>query len=543
MDFLSTGGDALNESNCVRLILHWLAFFLVCSGWCANGACQDDSLRSLSSLHSQRLSGRTTEQPNSAGGASLADYTELMNLIESVIDAPWQSTGGTATMAPFRNGVRIDAQGTIERLDHTSRPEKLLLRVELEPENPSNPAIRLDDLGAWQQPTPLRWISLHQLDAQLASCRENKNAANIAMELLGGLCRIDYVAFDASCGEWLLGGPAGNIAANLNGDLVHSDLRLPPILLEDLLTIAPHVLRGKGELGCSIDPVPERLTAAYKMAQSPVSRRDLRTDPEHWAQEWKTKLGRQRTVVVGIPEDSPTGYALLIADAHMKRIALGLEPAVDGLRNYWLEADFISQDHRGPMVRWWFTMSESRIPWDPERKIAHLAESNVRVLSQSQMFDSDGDRVASNNSDWAADAFAKGFTSKFLSLQRSYPIYGRLRHIFDLAVAMEIVRTQLQSGVGKPFQCLHEFDIQPHLPIAPREIDSVVSTRRSSDGSVSAIISGGVSIAPHSTSDRIRRTSKAFDKLILEVSPGERESGSTQGHSPDDAIIDLPFWR
>jgi hypothetical protein len=395
---------------------------------------------------------------------------------------------------------------------------------------------------------------LHALDEQLASCRENKTSANIAMELLGGLCRIDYVAFDSSCGEWLIGGPAGNISAIPNGDLLHSELRLPPILLEDLLTIAPHVLGRKGELGCSIDPVPERLTAAYKMAQSSVSLRDLRSDPEYWAEQWKTKLGRQRAVVVGIPEDSPTGYALLIADAHMKRIALGLEPAVDGLRNYWLEADSVSQIHRGPMVRWWFTLSESRIPWDPERRIAHLAESNIRVLSQSQMFDPDGERVASNKTDWAADAFARGFTAKFSSLQRAYPVYGRLRHIFDLAVAMEIVRAQLQAGHGKPFQCLHQFEIQRHLPIAPREIDSIVSTRRSSDGSVSAIISGGVSIAPQSTADRIRRTSKSFDDLIIAGSPGERESGTDSGtvgskkqpnlgRSTQNDEVDRPFWR
>lgn len=541
----------------MRLMHCWLALFVVICGWSAYGLCQDaaqGSLGSLSSLHSQRYAERPTDHSNAAGGASLANFSELMNLIESVINAPWQSTGGTATMMPFRNGVRIDPEGMIERLDDSMPLKSPSLRFELDHAERTSPIFRLDDLGDWQQPSPLRWVSLHALDAQLASCRETKTSANIAMELLGGLCRIDYVAFDSSCGEWLIGGPAGNIAANANGDLLHRDLRLPPILLEDLLTIAPHVLGSKGELGCSIDPVPERLIAAYKMAQSAVSLRDLRSDPEHWAEKWKTKLGRQRAVVVGIPDDSPTGYALLVADAHMKRIALGLEPAVDGLRNYWLEADSLSQTNRGPMVRWWFTLSESRIPWDPERRIAHLVESNIRVLSQSQMFDAEGDRVATSKTDWAADAFAKGFTAKFPSLQRSYPVYGRLRHIFDLAVAMEIVRAQVHAGHGKPFHCLHRFDIQPHMPVAPREIDSVVATRRSSDGSVSAIISGGVSIAPQSTADRIRRTPKAFENLILEVSPGERkvaaDSGtvarknqSNFGRSTPNEKVDIPFWR
>ena len=574
----------------VRQIFVEIVGFAVALGLITSGNCQDpavhenqnnqrsitvqEKLRSLSVIHSQRhgdssgqrfasgllypseqrTNDRGSEQPGSAGGASLANFSELMRLIESVIDAPWASNGGTATMFPFRNGVRIDPKGMIERLDANYSPDVPSLRLETERAGRSHPLIRLDELGAWQQSTPLRWISLHQLDAQLAECRASKVSANIAMELLGGLCRIDYVAFDSACGEWLIGGPAGNIAANNNGDLLHRDLRLPPILLEDLLTIAPHVLAGRGELGCSIDPVQERLVAAYKMAQTPTSQRGLRSDPEAWAHEWKEKLGRQRAVIIGIPEDSPTGYALLVADAHMKRIALGLEPSVDGLKNYWLEADSIAQTSKGPMVRWWFTLSDSRIPWDTERKIAHLAESNVRVLSQSQMFDAKGDRVATERSDWAADAFARGFTSKFPALQKSYPIYGRLRHIFDLTVAMEIVHAQIKAGHGKPFQCLNQFELQPHLPVAPKEIDSVVSTRRSSDGSISAIISGGVSISPKRVSERIRRVSNTFDYLVIEASPGERDSSSatspgsirtktTQSRDLSIKEEEKPFWR
>lgn len=530
----------------IALVIGWVALATL-------GFAQDQSkrgsqtgsemLRTLSSIHSQRAAhqgaaARDGDEPGPAGGASLANFSELMRLIESVVDAPWANNGGTATMVPFRQGVRIDAQGLIERLDETVQPDAPSLRVEFERGGRSEPIVRLDDLGIWQQPSPLRWVSLHALDAQVADCVRQGRSANFAMELLGGLCRIDYVAFDRSRGEWLIGGPAGNIVANAHGDLLHRELLLPPVLLEDLLTIAPQVLNGKGEFGCSIDPDQERLVAAYKMARSPNSLRELRSDPDYWAHEWKSKLGRQRAVVIGIPEDSPTGYALLIADSHMKRIALGLEPSVDGLKNYWLEADSISQIDKGPMVRWWFTLSDSRIPWDPERKIACMTESNVRVLSESQMFDERGSRVATERPDWAADAFAKGFTAKFSSLQRSYPVYGRLRHIFDLAVALEIVRAQMTAGYGKPFQCLHRIDNQPRLPVAPKEIDSVVATRRSGNGDVAVIVSGGVSIVPRRTSERIRKAPGAFDELILETSPGEMSDGTLNRSDAEQ-----PFWR
>jgi hypothetical protein len=537
----------------IKSTLSYVAFLIGWVGLVAVGIPQDrtnrgsqtgsEMLRTLSSLHSQRAAnqGAGARDGNGlgpAGGASIANFSELMRLIESVVDAPWANNGGTSTMFPFRQGVRIDAQGLIERLDETVQPDAPALRVEFDGSSRSQPIVRLDDLGVWQQPSPLRWISLHTLDAQVADCVKQGKSANIAMELLGGLCRIDYVAFDPSQGEWLIGGPAGNIAANAHGDLLHRELRLPPLLLEDLLTIAPQVLNGKGEFGCSIDPDQDRLVAAYKMARSTTSLRELRSDPDHWAHEWKSKLGRQRAMVIGIPEDSPTGYALLLADSHMKRVALGLEPSVDGLENYWLEADSISQNGKGPMVRWWFTLSDSRIPWDPERKIAHMLESNVRVLSESQMLDDRGSRVATERPDWAADAFAKGFTAKFPSLQRTYPVYGRLRHIFDLAVSLEIVRAQMSAGYGKPFQCLHRFETQPHLPVAPKEIESVVATRRSGNGDVAVIVSGGVSIAPRKTADRIRKAPRAFNGLILEASPGDRND-----NAPNRDAAEEPFWR
>ena len=67
--------------------------------------------RWLSSLH-QTWPGN---QPN--GGGSMANYFDLIQLIENTVDGGWQSAGGTSSMMPFTNGVRIDAHGVIERFD------------------------------------------------------------------------------------------------------------------------------------------------------------------------------------------------------------------------------------------------------------------------------------------------------------------------------------------------------------------------------------------------------------------------------------------
>ena len=471
-----------------------------------------------------------------AGGASMANFTELMNLIETTI-APdqWTNAGGTATISPFRSGVRICPTAVIERLEIAKQEGAPKLRLPATTETGLvSPSIALDDLGPWQHPTALRWISLHQLDRELHAESEEGHTAGIAAELLGGLCRIDYLAFDAATGEWLLGGPAGDIASCPDGTLLHKKLKLPPVLLEDLLTVSSHVLHQQGEFGCSIDPDPTRLVDAYAMANQPASLRLLRRDPEGWAEQWKSKLGMQKTMIVGIAEDSPTGFALLVADAHMKRLAFGLEPSVNGLKNYWLEADLVQSKPSQSMVRWWFSMAKTRIPYDPENHLYRFEESNVEVLSETQMLSQIGQRVKANAPDAAADAFARNFTTHFEKLQQRYPEYGRLRHIFDLTVAVEIVRAEIAAGHGKPFAFFGRSDVLSHLPVAPKLIDSIIATRSRSDGSVSAIVSGGVSIDPISTDKRLRLHRSLANEVSIESSPGTSEI---------EGSLDKVFWR
>ena len=461
------------------------------------------------------------QQPN--GGASIADYTALIDLIENVIDAEWAVNGGTATAIPYRQGVRIDPKGLIERLD----PSKSMLtsfKISRDQDKARNPAnISLDDLGEWQQATSLRWISLHQLDEQVAQrSRDTKGLrANISMELLGGLYRIDYLAFDKASQEWYLGGPAGNLVASPSRDLLNPETGLPPVLLEDLLGIAPHVFGNKGEFGCTINPDPARLTAAYEMARSSSSMRSMQRQPERWTEQWRQKLGRQHAKVIGLNQDSPTGYALLIADAHMKRLGLGLEPCPTQMKSYWKEKEIAPASSYGTdssMVRWWFSTTDHKIPMDPDRKIYHFASSNIQVLSEAQMMNALGERVASNLPDLAADAFAKKFSLNFDRLQRDYPVYGRLRHIFDLAIALEIVRHEIQNGNGKPFLAIDNPEGQPRLPITPLELDSVAATHRMPNQSMSAIVSGGVSIQTSVLSKRLVVDKSKTNRVALESS-------------------------
>ncbi len=504
----------------------------------------DRRLEWLSELHQH---GGT---PNPSGGGSIADYTSLISLIESVIDAEWVSNGGSASLTPYRQGVRIDPQGLIERMD-ASKDILSSLKTLRDQGKTSVPAIvSLRDLGEWQQETSLRWISLHQLDQQVAERTRGdySKRANISMELLGGLYRIDYLAYDKESREWFLGGPAGNLVANASHELLNPETGLPPVLLEDLLGIGPHVLQNKGEFGCTIDPDPKRLTAAHEMARASSSIRAMQRQPDRWSEQWRKTLGRQHAKVVGLRQDSPTGYALLVADAHMKRLGLGLEPCPTQMKSYWQEKDFFESANSttdSSMVRWWFSLTDHKIPMDPDRKIYHFSSSNVQVMSEGQMMNVKGERVVASSPDLAADAFAKKFTLNFERLQREYPVYGRLRHIFDLAVALEIVRHEIQNGNGNPFVAIDQAYVQPKLPIAPNEVESIAATHRMPNGTTAVMISGGVAIHASSLRKRLKVDPTQINKVAFESSIDARNAIPIilQSESELKPIRDKPFWK
>lgn len=527
------------------LVKHWLGCCFLAGFAFVSYSLGDEPLSSNTS-RSQRINQglNAGDGPGGAvgGGGAIANYNSLINLIESTIDADWASQGGTATMVPYRNGVRIDAQGVIERLD-PAKVSSPAIRIPSTKGDSASPAIvKLDDLGDWQEPSALRWVSLHQLDRQIAQRLEEANPrhASVSMEVLAGLYRIDYLALDKETNEWFIGGPAGNLVLNQKGDLLNAETGLPPVLLEDLLCVAPHVLAKQGEFGCTIDPNPKRLTDAYEMSKSSTSMRSLQRSPDRWVEQWRTKLGRQNAKVIGLRQDSPTGYALIIADAHMKRVGLELEHCPTPIKSYWQQKEIFGNSSRDAgMVRWWFSLTDHKIPMDPDRHIYHFASSNVQVLSEAQLMNSLGERVAATAPDIAADSFARDFTRHFDKLQQAYPVYGRLRHVFDLAVAMEIVRSEIQKGNGKDFLVLDEMSTQPRLEIAPQEIDSVAATHRMADGSISAIISGGVSIHLNDVSKRLKTDRLQTNRVAVESS----NDGTKAVEAESVSSAEPKFWR
>jgi len=426
-----------------------------------------------------------------AGGGSLADFTELIGLVQTMVKSNWDVEGGEDNIQPYPNGVWIDPNGKLNR-------QKLQgLQVPATGKNIKQDAkvIELPQLGKIQSSEGLRWVSLVDLERKLKDRQSAREMASPAMELLGGLTRIDFLARDPETNEWYLGGPAGDLVMDRRGNLVGRSTGLPPVLLEDLLSVAPLILNGRGPLGCSIDPVPERLKAVSEMAVSPLAKRSLTQHAAKFCERLTETLGDQRATIFGLPDDSPTGIALLIADEHMKRIGLGLEKGPPSLLSYWEEAEKRGAIRASGLIRWWFALRDDiKIGVDDSLSVFAIESPTVRVMSQRQFMDHTGARHAADDQDLAADAFALGFTENYAQLQTMYPMYGRLRHIFDLCVVMRLIREEVTAGRGIELSLLKDRAIQPHSAEPLKWIPSTAAWRKTSNGRVSAIVSGGVTI-------------------------------------------------
>jgi len=461
---------------------------------------QADSPTRSSNTDSQQDSGRR-------GGQSLADFTELIALIRATVPGQWDT--GEDTITSYVNGVWIDPAGKLlrEPTFTKNQPRKSIADSEgtsskgSRPESDFISVPMLDDLGLDSEES-VRWISIRQVE-ELLMDREADKSPSVRLELLGGLTRLDHVARDHETNDWYLGGPAGGMVLDKKGNLISRATGLPPILLEDLLCLAPLVLKGKGPLGCSIDPVPESLKKVSIQIRQDSFLKQLSSQPEKATNFLSSLLGDQRATFIGLPPDSPTAMALLLADEHMKRLGLGLGDgqgdglvgAPKGVVDYWQACERLGAIPGQSMVRWWFTLpNQVSIGVDESGDVFTIQSSSVRVMSQKQFLDQRGDRQDSTEKDLAADTFADSFTSEFKSIQERYPVHGRLRHIFDLAVALQLIADETPRLSDRPLELASDDLRRPTVEVPIQWVPSIAAWRKTSNGRIAAVVSGGVVI-------------------------------------------------
>jgi hypothetical protein len=433
------------------------------------------------------------------GGAASADFDSLIDLITSTVSTEtWAETGGgEAEIRPFPTGVMVDATGALKLVKATAPSAELAARRGTTP--PSTEVARLATANP-RRASKLRFVSLPRLEREIVRRQDAGESLDVAMLTLAGLQRVEYVFVYPESHDLVLAGPAGDWQVGPFGRIVSTETGAPVVRLDDLLTI----LRRSGEssqsyFGCMINPRQAALAETQAYLDRTAARAIKPSERDAWLEQIRTTLGRQDVELFGIDPTSRIARVLVEADVHMKLIGMGLEDGVPGVENYLdAAADSAAPPAAMSVLRWWFALHYAAINTAPDGNAYQLIGPGVRVLSENEILAAQGQRVHTGQSDPLNQQFAESFTAHFAALAEKYPIYGELRNIFDLSLAVALIQQdKLADRAGwQPTRLVdHEKLRLPGWP-APREVDTVANCVVANRRTIIAGVSGGVMIAP-----------------------------------------------
>jgi hypothetical protein len=391
----------------------------------------------------------------------------------------------------FRNpsvgGVKIDTDGVV-----------------------SNPQVgELKDLqSAWQkglQPVPedlnkpaeLRFVSLKQLEAEIAAARAANKPIPDAVRFVAGLQRVRYVLIYPDQHDIVLAGPAEGWKIDSHGSVVGATSGRPVLTLDDLM-LALRVAESANTSGisCSIDPTPEGLQRMREIS----GQLSAKNGPQMAAKQMEEAVGQQAITVTGVPATSHFARTIVAADFRMKRLAMNFEPApVDGMPSFLTLLR--GRQANTLMPRWWLAPNYEPLQRDADGLAWEIKGQGVKCVTEQEFLNSSGQKQRSAKPDPTAQKWADTFTEKFDDLAREDSSFGQLRNVMDLAVVGALlVKERLTERCG--FEAPNLMNDQPleEYP-APRHVASQASFVKAGHNWVVSV-SGGIQIFPWQVADR-----------------------------------------
>lgn len=483
------------------------------------------------------LNGTNGNTTGRQGASANADFESLMDLITSTVHPEtWSDNGGPADMRPFYGGVLVDAAGTLKLRKSNALATELAAKRGSVPSKFAIDARDSTDLAhTVRTESALRFVSLPRLEREIARRQAAHEPLEPAMLTLAGLQRVRYVFVYPDSGDIVLAGPAGDWRVDDERRIVSSRTDQPVVRLDDLL-----VLLRRGEeaaashFGCSINPRQDALAKTQAFLASSSQKPLEPGQRKKWLGELRDTVGTQDIEIFGVDPASRVASVLVEADYHMKLIGMGLADGVDGVESY-LDAVETSAQQAGtsppPMsvLRWWFALHYKSINTSPDENAFELVGEGVRVLSENEMLAEQGRRVHTGQSDPLNRKFAESFTAHFAELAAKYPVYGELRNIFDLAIAVALIEGEgLADRVDwEPTLFASSEKLQLPLGEVPRQVETVVNHRVINRRQIVAGVSGGVMVAPE---DVLRETRAAdVESLSRERSRAAQAEESSNG--------------
>ena len=375
----------------------------------------------------QRLQQAQTDSSNGGllGGITSNDFVPLMDLIQSVVKTDsWQDNGGEGTLLDYPAGVFVDAASVIASVSNNLQPNQ-------------HQRIGLTTAKDVNNSSKLRTVSLNRIEDVISEAAAANRPLTDELKNLAGLYRIDYVFIDAENDDVLISGPAGRWRTDTSGLVVNVESGVPALQLDDLVVCLVNAFAEGGRFGCTIVPKPESLKAAQRFLATTTKMGTGRK----WRESLRAAVGKQNVVVHGVAPDSGVAKTIVAADYLMKKIGMGLAPTVDQCPSYFdrVEADPAAAKDQ-TLIRWWFTMAYDALVKDANNRIFQVNGNSIKVLSENELLDQQGQRVHTGASDDATAGFAEDFSKHIEVLSEKHPIFASLKNVFDLALVANIVK-------------------------------------------------------------------------------------------------------
>lgn len=437
------------------------------------------------------------------GGMVQPDFDALIELITTtIVPESWEELGGPGTLSEYAQGVYVDSAGTLQRVTQLA----------------DNSLLSSIHAGSFARGTnrdvmrnsALRKVSLNRLEREVQRLWADGKPPTAEMANMAGLHKVRYVLVYPETGDIVLAGPAGPWTDNAEGRTIHQDTRQPVLKLDDLVVLLRNAQENQGRFGCSINPTQAGLAAA-KTYQEETSTKPLHPrQRDAWLEGLRAAVGKQEIEIYGIDPDTRVGRVLVEADYHMKRIGMGLEEGTAGVPAY---LDMLPKPKAGEAVpmdvlRWWFTLNYQAVHTTEQRDAFEIKGPGVRVLSENQLLEENGQQVHTGRSSELNAQFARNFTQNYDALAVKYPVYAELRNIFDLALVASLIERerlgdqadwpQLHFGPDRPYQVAKYR--------TPKDVETIMNYRLIEQKHIIAGVSGGVrvDISEAIGSDRIK---------------------------------------
>lgn len=438
--------------------------------------------------------GERTQAMSMAGGSQLADFTQLIDLIQSQTSGGWEDDGsGEGSIRQFDSGVRVDPNGL---LHHISKQELNGRLAAL------GMKARQADLNQnVAQNSQLRLISLTRLEKEVQQLIEEGRSPVETMKMLAGLTKVDYVFVYPEENEIVIAGPAEAWIYNAQGMAVGVESGRPVLQLDDLITVL-RTFSNQGEniFGCSFDPRAEGLASVKEFVAQSNARGPLRAGAgvRSWTRQLKEKLGVQDITLYGVPDTSRVARVLIEADYRMKLIGIGKMDAGDNIPSYF---DLLAkQDSKSAQnleaLRWWLTMKYDSVLHNAERTAYQVVGSSVLCQSENQIVTNEGERLQTGQAEKLNREFAANFTRHYQELAQQDLVYADLQNIFDLALVAALMRNeQLADRAGWEMTAFAANGVYHPAEFEPAHtVETVVNHRVFNGKDVVVQVAGGVRV-------------------------------------------------